>query len=161
MTTKKLRIENEIMERVWSHGFTKTQKANSIIDIANYLTSYLTNLVDKNGKKSSRLHLYPSRFNFIRMSQGLKEPYEEKIMATEKAIFYTLAELSETHRLENDFTKSIELEEGGTLTYRVISFITDKRAEELDYYRQTKQKRIYIQNKIKQHLRQKYQKSVA
>lgn len=156
---KKLRIENAVMERVWGQGFTKTEKASNIIDIANYLTSYLTNLVDKNGKKSSRLHLYPSRFNFIRYSQGLKEVYEEKVCADKETIKYTLCEISQTHRVESDFTKVVELEEGGTLEYRIISFITDERAEALEHYRQTKKQRLYIKNKIKEYLRNKYKQS--
>lgn len=160
-TKKSFKIPNELIERAWGQGFTKTQNAKNIIDIANYLTSYLTNIMDEKGKKSSRLHLYPEYFNFVRTSRNLKEPYTEKINADEKAVLETIAEIGRTSRLESDFEKCVELEEGGFLQYRIMSFITDERAEELIYYRKTYKLRKYIQTKINKYLRQKFLKQTA
>lgn len=64
-------IPNDEIERIWGHGFTKTKQCARVADLGNYLTAYLTKL---DGKKGSRLDLYPARFRFLRWSRGVKEP---------------------------------------------------------------------------------------
>lgn len=61
------------IEKMWAFkGFVKVLKIDTIDDIGAYLTTYLTNL--KNGKKNSRLHLYPSGFNIFRYSRNCQKP---------------------------------------------------------------------------------------
>lgn len=64
-------ISNARIAKLWGHGFTKTKACRAIADLGNYLTAYLVKL---DGKKGSRLGLYPARFRFLRWSKGLKEP---------------------------------------------------------------------------------------
>ncbi len=72
-------ISNAQIAKLWGHGFTKTKACRAIADLGNYLTAYLTKL---DGKKGSRLGLYPARFRFLRWSKGLKEPIVKKYVGT-------------------------------------------------------------------------------
>lgn len=94
-------IPNEIIERLWGQGFTKTNKLNDIDNIGAYLTAYLGDMelnnttiqeLKKNGVvwqklpikeisednkrflKGARLFMYPPKFNIYRMSRGIKKP---------------------------------------------------------------------------------------
>lgn len=107
-------IQNEIIEKLWSHGFTKTTKLDDIDNIGAYLTAYLADIeynVKQHGKeekyriktvletdsnniknekkyiKGGRLHLYPPNFNLYRISRGIKKPkkiYMQYSVAKEK-----------------------------------------------------------------------------
>lgn len=72
-------VSNAQIAKLWGHGFTKTKACRAIADLGNYLTSYLVKL---DGKKGSRLGLYPARFRFLRWSKGLKEPCVKKYVGT-------------------------------------------------------------------------------
>lgn len=72
-------ISNAQVAKLWGHGFTKTKACRAIADLGNYLTAYLVKL---DGKKGSRLGLYPARFRFLRWSKGLKEPTIKKYVGT-------------------------------------------------------------------------------
>lgn len=64
-------IPNSEIAELWGHGFTKTKQCQRVADLGNYLTAYLTKL---DGKKGTRLGLYPARFRFLRYSRGVKKP---------------------------------------------------------------------------------------
>jgi hypothetical protein len=93
-------IANDILAECWGKGFVKIQQLKDTDNIAGYLTAYLSNvetdsetasyfsrdnvLEMENGEgqkkyyiKGGRLHLYPSHFNMIRHSQGIKQPIKE------------------------------------------------------------------------------------
>lgn len=96
-------IPNKIIETLWQHGFTKTNKLDDIDNIGAYLTAYLGDMeykeeygsemlynikvVEEIGTqklkepkkfiKGGRLHLYPPNFNLYRISRGIKQPTKE------------------------------------------------------------------------------------
>ena len=96
-------IPNNIIENLWQHGFTKTNKLDDIDNIGAYLTAYLGDIeyseeygnekqynikvVDKIGNiklkkpkkfiKGGRLYMYPPNFNLYRISRGIKPPKKE------------------------------------------------------------------------------------
>ena len=108
-------IPNEIIAKIWSHGFTKTTKLDDIDNIGAYLTAYLGNIEyneeihgsenkynikniiefdERNNKKEKkyikggRLILYPPKFNLYRISRGIKKPikkYMQYSVVKEKA----------------------------------------------------------------------------
>lgn len=94
-------IPNSDIEKIWSHGFTKTQDLKGIDNPGLYLTAYLGDMklteairtgetnghiaeaetVDEHGQrqkkaivKGARLRLYPPGFNLFRCSRGVKRP---------------------------------------------------------------------------------------
>ena len=107
-------IPNETIEKLWSHGFTKTTKLDNIDNIGAYLTAYLADIeynAEQHGKeenykikniieideqnnkkekryiKGGRLYLYPPKFNLYRISRGIKKPkkvYMQYSVAKEK-----------------------------------------------------------------------------
>lgn len=96
-------IPNKIIETLWQHGFTKTNKLDDIDNIGAYLTAYLGDMeykeeygsemlynikvVEEIGTqklkepkkfiKGGRLYLYPPNFNLYRISRGIKPPKKE------------------------------------------------------------------------------------
>lgn len=74
-TDKKIQwfVSKKEIEKMWNFkGFVKVEKVDNIDDLGSYLSSYLTNL--ENGKKYSRLHLYPKGINIFRYSRNCKKP---------------------------------------------------------------------------------------
>ena len=91
-------IPNKEMEKLWSHGFTKTKDLDNIDNVGAYLTAYLGDMeltkdnkdlvfqdksnlkmVSSEGKtkkiiKGARLSFYPPKFNLYRCSRGCKKP---------------------------------------------------------------------------------------
>lgn len=97
-------IPNTEMERIWGHGFTKTQSLKGVSNPGLYLTAYLGDMevteairagtfrdgrvVETTEKrkaviKGARLKLYPTGFNLYRCSRGVKRP--EVWQTTEEA----------------------------------------------------------------------------
>jgi hypothetical protein len=96
-------IPNNIIENLWQHGFTKTNKLDDIDNIGAYLTAYLGDIeysedygnekqynikiIDTIGNiklkkpkkfiKGGRLYMYPPNFNLYRISRGIKAPKKE------------------------------------------------------------------------------------
>lgn len=71
-------LSNRKISRIWGFGFVRVQALKGINSVANYLTSYLTNIKDgQRTKKGGRLSLYPPFFRFLRFSKGIKK-YEER-----------------------------------------------------------------------------------
>lgn len=96
-------IPNNIIENLWQHGFTKTNKLDDIDNIGAYLTAYLGDIeyseeygnekqynikvVEEIGNmklkkpkkfiKGGRLYMYPPNFNLYRISRGIKPPIKE------------------------------------------------------------------------------------
>lgn len=104
-------IPNEDFRELWGHGFVRIKKLDNVDNVGAYLTAYLGDMeitdldvsqaVGKNCKiveteddngnkvkkaivKGARLDLYPSNFNMIRTSRGVKRPTEE-MMSQEEA----------------------------------------------------------------------------
>jgi hypothetical protein len=73
---KKPYIKNETLADLWKKGFVKIQAVDNVDNIGAYLSAYLTNTIDKQGKKNKggRLHLYPPNMKFYRFSKGIKKP---------------------------------------------------------------------------------------
>lgn len=94
-------IPNSDLAKIWGHGFVSIKALKDTDNIAGYLTAYLANMeIDANVKeyfeekqiseieidgerkyfvKGARLHMYPSNFNILRHSEGIKKPEEEHI----------------------------------------------------------------------------------
>ena len=99
-------IPNKEIEKLWGHGFTKTNKLDDIDNIGAYLTAYLGDLdlasceensisfksedvkevyeigniklkSPKRFVKGGRLSMYPPGFNIYRISRGIKKPQKE------------------------------------------------------------------------------------
>ena len=95
-------IPNNVLEKVWGHGFTKITNVKNVDNIGLYLTAYLCDVelseatldeikrakdikeievTDENGQKTNkrlikgaRLKYYPKGFRFFRVSRGVKRP---------------------------------------------------------------------------------------
>lgn len=103
-------IPNKTFSELWEHGFTKIKKLDNVDNVGAYLTAYLgdmelneiqdrdlvgqrckvVEIENEDGKKESkafvkgaRLELYPSNFNMIRYSRGIKKPIVEMISQEE------------------------------------------------------------------------------
>lgn len=99
---------NDELERIWGHGWTKIKKLDNVDNVGAYLTAYLGDMEiedclsrnmdisgmqgkkcevqeddgSKNTKyyiKGARLCYYPANFNMVRCSRGVKRPTEEMI----------------------------------------------------------------------------------
>lgn len=89
---------NEVLEPMWGHGWTKIKSLDKIDNIGAYLSAYLGDieltddmpitagqtikLLDIDGQKKAfikggRLHLYPPKMNIFRHSKGIKSPTSE------------------------------------------------------------------------------------
>lgn len=103
-------IANQEFREMWGHGFVRIKKLDNVDNVGAYLTAYLGDMEldeinpnrvsgqckiieteDENGKKvkksiikGARLDLYPSNFNMLRCSRGIKRPIEE-LMSQEEA----------------------------------------------------------------------------
>lgn len=96
-------IPNNVLSKIWGHGFVKVKSLKDVDNVGAYLTAYLCDMeldeannagvfngigkckiadtVDDEGKnvskafiKGARLHLYPPKFNLYRCSKGIKKP---------------------------------------------------------------------------------------
>lgn len=74
---------NEVMEKMWGQGFTKTKSLKNSDNVAAYLMAYLTdmhineinpNATSKQMIKGARLYFYPSGMHLYRASRGLRQP---------------------------------------------------------------------------------------
>lgn len=89
----KLYIPNEVMQKIWGHGFTKTERLEDIDHIGAYVIAYMTDMeippefeseyakygdiVEKDGKKfikGKRLDFYPDGMQISRHSRGMVRP---------------------------------------------------------------------------------------
>lgn len=123
-------IPNKEIEKLWTHGFTKTNKLDDIDNIGAYLTAYLGDMelseckkynvsylendikeiTEINGInlkkpkkfiKGGRLTLYPPKFNIYRISRGIKKPIKE---------YFSYSDIKEKVGLINPtFSKAISL----------------------------------------------------
>ena len=103
-------IPNKDFSNLWGHGFVQIKKLDNVDNVGAYLTAYLGNmeidemdtskLVEKQCKvvevenednkkikkaivKGARLDLYPTNFNILRYSRGIKRPVAEMMSQTE------------------------------------------------------------------------------
>ena len=103
-------ISNQEFREMWSYGFVRIKKLDNVDNVGAYLTAYLgdmeideigiENAVGKQCKvveveeadgkkvkkaivKGARLDLYPSNFNMLRCSRGVKRPIEEMMFQGE------------------------------------------------------------------------------
>lgn len=77
---------NDVLEKLWTHGYTSCKQPTDCDNLGAYFTAYLADLpmdeveVSKSNEKSKkyikggRLHLYPTGMNIIRRSRGIKSP---------------------------------------------------------------------------------------
>ena len=90
---ERLFIPNEVMEKIWTHGFTKTERLEDIDHIGAYVIAYMSNLEippefeseyakygdieEIDGKKyikGKRLDFYPDGMQISRHSKGMTRP---------------------------------------------------------------------------------------
>lgn len=75
-------IDNDsVIWKLWGHGYTKTQRLHGVDNVGAYLSSYLTDLFDEDGRKhkGARLYLYPAGMNIYRCSRNCKRPVERLV----------------------------------------------------------------------------------
>ncbi len=132
-------ISNDDFRKLWGHGFVRIKKLDNVDNVGAYLTAYLGDMeineidnkldyigseckvieMDEDGKKvkkafvkGARLDLYPSNFNMIRCSRGIKRPVSEMMSqdtAKEKVLGATKTFESAIKLIdsENDFESVI------------------------------------------------------
>lgn len=132
-------ISNEDFRKLWGHGFVKIKKLDNVDNVGAYLTAYLGDMeineidnkldyigseckvieMDEDGKKvkkafvkGARLDLYPSNFNMIRCSRGIKRPVSEMMSqdAARKKVLDAAKTFESAIKLidsENDFESVI------------------------------------------------------
>lgn len=122
-TADQLFIPNEVMEKIWGHGFTKTERLEDIDHVGAYVIAYMTDMeippeheaeyakygdiVEKEGKKyikGKRLDFYPDGMQISRHSRGMTRP--EKLTESAALEELELAEL--TGDLRFSATKEID-----------------------------------------------------
>lgn len=128
-------IPNSDIAEIWGHGFTKTKQCQRVADLGNYLTAYLTKL---DGKKGTRLSLYPARFRFLRYSRGVKQP----------EIRYTAGDFEELpkdkYQLVNDKTIEKELGENvPKMTIRIREYVERSTFEKYLVEKRKKKKNFF------------------
>ena len=65
------------LEIIWRNGFAKITKTTDCDNLGAYLSAYLSDTQDEDGKttkKGNRLNFYPPNMKFYRTSQGIKKP---------------------------------------------------------------------------------------
>lgn len=103
MDGSKLYIHNALMCKLWSHGFTKTQRLSSKNNIASYVMAYVSNLrVNSNSNKTvdikgARLYLYPKGVRIYRRSKNIVDPIVMKM---------TKKKLGEQYNLCNKYKRA-------------------------------------------------------
>lgn len=72
-------IDNSVIADIWGQGFCKTQRLDGVDNVGAYLSAYLTNIIDEQGKKKKgeRLYLYPAGVNIYRYSRNCNKPVEQ------------------------------------------------------------------------------------
>ncbi len=124
---------------LWGHGNTKTKQCQRVADLGSYLTSYLTKL---DGKKGSRLNLYPARFRFLRWSKGVKMP--EMTQGTSE----TMEGVDET-KFVRSYEKNLEKELSPDLPKMKIQIIewTEKTTyDRYLFFKKKKSKQFFTKN---------------
>lgn len=128
---KKIYIENELMSKLWSHGFVNIRSLSnmSIDNIGAYLTAYLADIPiedlktnerprtftikeheEKKYIKGGRLFLYPKGMNLYRSSRGIKMPDRKTMKFSEikKCVNgATLTHFSQVDISTDDFENTI------------------------------------------------------
>jgi len=134
-------IPNNILFKIWKHGFTKTKSLNGIDNVGSYLTAYLGDMElseaienealtdrvkevvilndrgEKQNKyyiKGARLKMYPKGFRLFRKSKGIKEP-----IIYEATNFEAIQKLKSS---ELTFEKTISLFDENTNFYNLINY---------------------------------------
>lgn len=72
-------IDNDsVISELWGNGYTKTKRLYGVDNVGAYLSAYLTDLIDEQGrkKKGARMHLYPAGVNIYRCSCNCRKPVE-------------------------------------------------------------------------------------
>lgn len=127
---------NEVMAKLWGHGFTKTQALEEVDNIGAYFSAYLADmpldeyqaLPDYDPKyqievkefenaqdltktkrfvKGGRLRLYPVGMNILRRSRGIKDPEVERMTYGEAQKKVSSAKLT--------FSRSYEISDNHTV----------------------------------------------
>lgn len=74
-----------VRNKIWGNkGWVHVEKLENKNNVGKYITTYLTDL--KDGKKYSRLELYPNKLNLYRCSRNCKKPKKIKDKAFPEAI---------------------------------------------------------------------------
>lgn len=70
-------LSNDFIRDCWyNKGFVSVKALQNVDEVGNYVSTYLTNL--KDGKKNSRLHLYPKGFRIYNHSKNVVKPVVSK-----------------------------------------------------------------------------------
>lgn len=135
-----LYIPNEVMEKIWGHGFTKTERLEDIDHVGAYVIAYMTDMeippefedeyaahgdvIEKDGKKyikGKRLDFYPDGMQISRHSRGITRPERltgsdaaavlETISGSEKSRFKSTKEITTKDANGMERTAFIETEQ--------------------------------------------------
>lgn len=120
-------IENQTLHDLWGNGFVSIKALANCDNIGAYLCAYLGDLetdsggiekeflsedgkpIKKNIIKGGRLSLYPSKFNMIRHSQGIKVPeiYDCEFREIKEKVSSAKETFSSAYRLSDDGFSSV------------------------------------------------------
>ena len=127
-------IPNKDLARVWRHGYTKIKALKNTDNVAGYLRAYLQdiraeelpkklreskgdlNRDEKRIIKRGRLSFYPSGFNIVRHSKGIKMPEVERTVAV--LAFDKVKGSAPTYHCRKKFT----LDNGFDTTLQIVEF---------------------------------------
>lgn len=137
-------IPNTEIQKLWKHGYTKTQKLKDIDNVGAYLSAYLSDMEltqqniqvlqetglkmpktmlkeevkeinNKKYLKGSRLFMYPPKFNMYRCSKGIKRPITEEMDYLDAKIKVGILE-------QPTYTKSLYLEDIDNKFFNTICY---------------------------------------
>jgi len=101
-------IDNEKLEKIWGHGYTKILAMNNSYGVSAYLSKYLSKRFDDPRKLGHRLY-YTSR-NLIRPKKIYGEEAEKIIR-----------KLEQNSSMSMEFTKVFETEKNGTAIFKLYN----------------------------------------
>lgn len=136
-----LYIPNEVMEKIWGHGFTKTERLEDVDHMGAYVIAYMSNMeipqeyeeeyakyndiVERDGKKyikGRRLDFYPDGMQIHRHSRDIVKP--DKLTGAEaerelailgtfgaKAVFSNVKEIEQKDIVGNEKTAYVQTEQ--------------------------------------------------
>lgn len=133
-------LPDELLKRIWTHGFSKTKALAGVDNIGAYLSAYLSdveltqeNFMDlefqevkvknvegheKRFAKGARLHMYPPGMNLFRRSRGIVDPLKLEISyesVKKKIVESATPHYSQRYVIEhNDFSNVIQYEQYNT-----------------------------------------------
>lgn len=104
-----LYIPNNVVQKLWSKGFTKTKRLSNSDNVASYVMAYLSDLKIDSGSqtfnaKGARLYMYPKGIRIYRRSKGIKDPITKTDIKQRLLNLYDLSDKDRRATYERSFS---------------------------------------------------------